>query len=172
MTNLREVYKIFEVVMFLLISFWRDDFLQFMGIDLEIKDILSVHYTTKYGKQVILDFVFQATNNRVYDLEFQHPFADDDDLDRFGFYNIILETFVKEIVETIIVNYTKKPDDNFKIVHRGFSKSFHPKQHYVGECDFKTHFRNIKKKVKTYSQSGAISKFTPIEEVAMLVRCV
>ena len=171
MDDFRNVHDIYDVLLRLIVPIWLNHFLEFMGIDVEIEEILKTDLTTHKGKKRYLDFLFRATNSKIYHLEFQFPYADMDDLKRFFSYNILASYKYESIVETIIINFSIKINENFKSYTSDKSKTFHPPQYHIGQHDFKTSFRNIKNKVETYIQTGKIGKITPIEELAMLLQC-
>lgn len=172
MDNLRGIHDKYDVIMLLIILVWSDSFLEFMGIDLKINKVLSTKHSTHYGERRLMDFIFRGMDCKIYNLEFDFPRVTHKRMSRYFFYNILAETIFKGIVESIIINFTRKTNNSSLVYHSGFSKSFHPRQFYIGDCDFRKHFRNIKKKVKSYNQTNNITKLTPLEELALLLQSV
>ena len=125
----------------------------------------SKDITSLYGKQVFTDFIFEGMDNIIYNMEFEYPYAEPNDMLRFFMYNILNEFMFEGRIESFIVNFTSKRKNEIDEVSLGFSKSFHPKHFYLGDFDYAAAFQNIKMKVKTYNQTGKIIKITPVDNL-------
>ena len=130
MDDLRGIHDKYDVIMLLVIVVWLDSFLEFMGIDLKIDEVLSTKHSTLFGERRLMDFIFRGMDFKIYDVEFDFPHVTHERMSRYFFYNILAETAFKGIVESIIINFTKKTGDTSSVYRSGFSKSFHPRQYY------------------------------------------
>lgn len=158
----REIHDIYDVIMKIIISTYTVDFLKFIGIDKNIKKILKTDFVKLDGKKIYLDFLCLFEDGTIGHIEFQFPKANPKDLDRFFDYNIVAEVKYGTRAETYIINFTAKKDKDItrKI---GESKSFHPKQIYLGDIDFKKYWENINMKAKSNL------KLTSFEEITLLI---
>ena len=53
----RKVYKIYDIMLKLLVLIYGDYFLKFLNLDEEIKQILNIEFTNIKGESLYLDFL-------------------------------------------------------------------------------------------------------------------
>lgn len=144
----RKIHEIYDVILKIIIAVYGTIFLSFMGIDGEIKDVLSVEITTLTGSKMYLDFLCLLKDGGLCHIEFQHPHAGPDDFDRFFNYNISSEFVHQKRSETYIFNFDFEKAKS-KIRRIGKTKCSKPIQFFLGDVDFDEYLKNINIKVKS-----------------------
>lgn len=144
----REIYKIYDFIMKLIIIFYLNEFLMYIGEERKIVEILNTEIPTLNGKTRYLDYLCRLDDCSLCNIEFEFPVAYSQDLERFFDYNIVVQIDQGEITESIVINFTKKGIGSEKI-DIGKSKSFHPKNVYLGDIDYIKELEKIKEKVNT-----------------------
>ncbi|WP_407423624.1 hypothetical protein [Methanobrevibacter sp.] len=161
----REIHPVYDVILKMIVLIYGTSFLNYIGIEKEIKSILGVEFVTLTGKKYILDFLCQLDDDAICHIEFQFPSASPKDLDRFFDYNILSQVQHQKLTETLVFNFisSKSKDLTIKI---GKSKSFHPEHFYLGDVDFETYLKNINIKSKSNI------KLTEFEEMTLMLICI
>ncbi|MDO5860045.1 hypothetical protein [Methanobrevibacter sp.] len=161
----REIHDIYDVILKIIATVYKNDFLRYIGIEHEIKKILNVELTTLIGRKLYLDFLCLLENDTLCHIEFQFRKANPDDLDRFFNYNITAQVRYQKLTDTILFNFTFKKSEE-KTRRIGKSKSFHPKYFYLEEKDIEKTIQkiNIKSKLK--------SELTSDEEITLMLLCL
>ncbi len=158
----QEIHDIYDVILKIIIIVYNVTFLNYIGIEKNIKKILKTEFVTVNGKKYYLDFLCQLEDDTLCHIEFQFPKAQPNDLERFFNYNITAEVRHGHLTETTILNFTsKKIKDTIR--HIGKSKCFKPKQVYLGDIDFRSYWRNINMKAEQNV------KLTGFEEITLLL---
>lgn len=67
----REIHKIYDAILKLIILSYPDEFLSYLGVEKSIKQILHTEIITKKGRQLYLDFLCQLEDNTLLNIEFQ-----------------------------------------------------------------------------------------------------
>ena len=158
------VHDVYDVILKIIINFWTNLFLQFIGIDEEVKVILKTEFETLYGKKIYLDFLCELKNGDLFHIEFEFPSARNDELIRFHFYNCIIRFFHDGDLETFVFNFSSKRKELKSEIRQ--SISFHPPSFNLADVNFDEYCDNINIKVKTNN------KLTGIEEIILMLRCL
>lgn len=162
---IRKIHSVYDVILKIIVLIYKTSFLNYIGIEKEIKANLSVEFVTLTGKKYILDFLCLLNDDTLCHIEFQYPSATPGDLKRFFDYNILSQTKHQKLTETLVFNFTSgKKKDSF--INIGKSKSFHPEYFHLGDADFKTHLKNINIKSKSNT------KLTEFEEITLMLICL
>ena len=138
----RDIHDIYDVILKIIITVYGTLFLNFIGIDEEIDEILNVEIITLKGSKLYLDFLCRLKNGKLQHIEFQYPEAEPKHYNRFFRYNILVEGRNLERTETLIFNHGCKTKEE-KPERMGETKCFMPKQFYLGDVDFESHIQNI-----------------------------
>lgn len=138
----RDVHDIYDVILKIIISVYGTLFLNYIGIEDEIKEILNVEFTTLTGKKGYLDFLCLLKNGNLCHIEFQYPKAEPKDLDRFFNYNIRSEVRYQKRAETTLFNFSRKSNEE-KPRKIGETKCFKPHNFYLADVDFERHIEKI-----------------------------
>lgn len=112
----------------------------------KIVEVLNTEIPTLNGKTRYLDFLYRLDDGSICNIEFEFPVAYSHDLERFFDYNIVVEINEGEITDTIVINFKESGYGSTEI-EIGNSKSFHPKNVYLGDIDYLAELEKIKKKV-------------------------
>lgn len=138
----REIHKIYDAIMRIIIIAYLPEFLKYIGEDGEIAEVLKGDITTLNGSTKYLDFLCRLKDGTLFNVEFQFPVAYSHDLKRFFKYNITVELKYGETAETIVFNFSTslKGDSELSI---GKSKDFHPNIFYLGDIDFEEELEKI-----------------------------
>ena len=167
----RKVYKIYDIMLKLLVLIYGDYFLKFLNLDEEIKQILNIEFTNIKGESLYLDFLCLLKNDNLRHIEFQKKKPDCDDYTRFRKYAIAAEAHYGQKTYTLIVRYCKTKNELETMdSEEGICVYF--KYFYLGSVDFEDIIKKINIKVDTYKKSNVIIKITPLEEIALLVMCL
>ena len=158
----REIHNLYDVILKIIAVVYGTIFLNYIGIEGEIKEILNVEFTTLTGSKLYLDFLCRMSDDTLRHIEFQYPRAGPEDAPRFFRYNIVAEARYLVSVETTVFNFTSG-SGNKKIHDIRESKSFHPPQFNLGDVDFEEYMDNINIKVKSNTQ------LTHFEEITLLL---
>lgn len=161
----RNVHDIYDVILKIIILVYREKFLEFIGVNKNIKEVLKTEFVTFDGSKYYLDFLCLLDDDTLCHIEFQFPKARPCDLDRFFDYNIVAQVTHGSLTETIIINFTSKKFAE-KIRRIGKSKCFNPHYVYLGDIDYVGYWRKINIKVESNL------KLTVFEEIAILVTCL
>ena len=175
----REVHKIYDYIMKVIIIVYLNEFLMYIGDERKITEVLKTEIPTLNGKTRYLDFLSRLDDGSLCNIEFEFPVAYSDDLERFFDYNIVVQIDQGKITESIIINFTKSGvgNDEIKI---GNSKSFHPKNVYLGDIDYIKELEKIKQKVNPNCSSWenvnndkeSNIQLTYKEELHLLIMCL
>ena len=167
----RKVYKIYDIMLKLLVLIYGDYFLKFLNLDENIKQILNIEFTNIKGESFYLDFLCLLKNNELRHIEFQKKKPDSDDYTRFRKYAIAAEAYYGQNTRTLIVRYCKTKNEKKTI---GFKKGLILilDYFYLGGVDFEDVIEKINIKVATYKKSNVITKISPLEEISLLVMCL
>ena len=157
-----KIHDIFDVILKLIILVYGEVFLNYIGIEEEIDEILNVEFVALNGTKRYVDFLCRLKNGKLLHVEFQYPYAKDDDEIRFFDYNIQAQVKYETITETAIFNFTENRKDS-KPISIGETKFFNPRKFYLGDVDFKRYCKNINKKSKSNS------KLSHFEEITLLL---
>lgn len=159
----REIHKIYDFVLKVIMIVYGIDFLRYIGEERKISKILKTELIALKGDIKHVDFLCELEDGTLCHLEFQFPVAYLEDLKHFYGYNILIEmTYNFNIADTIIVNFTQCTN-GVKKYNRGSSKEFKPKQIYLGDTDYLEILENIKSKVDTNI------KLTSKEEIDLML---
>ena len=158
----REIHDIYDVILKIIIVVYGTIFLNFIGIDGEIDEVLSVEITTLTGIKLYLDFLCLLKDGTLCHIEFQYPHADSDDWDRFFNYNISAEFKYQKRAETYVFNFDFRKKRS-KIKGIGKTKCYRPIQFFLGDVDFEECIDNINIKVKS---NKALTNF---EEIVLML---
>ena len=158
------VHDVYDVILKIIIMSWKAIFLQFIGIDEEIKKVLKTEFETIYGKKAFVDYLCRLKNNKLLHIEFQFPSAGEKDLIRFHFYNSIIKFCYKGDLETFVFNFSSKRKDLKTEIGQGIS--FHPPNFNLSDVDFDEYLDKINIKVNTNK------KLTGFEEIILMLRCL
>jgi hypothetical protein len=139
----RNIHDIFDVILKIIAVVYGTIFLNYVGIQEEIDEILNVEFTTIKGNKLYLDFLCRLKNGTLLHIEFQYPNADDNCSDRFFKYNITAEVRHEGLTETLIFNFTRRIKEA-KPQKRGHSKSFTPYQFIWGMLILKLTCKTLK----------------------------
>ena len=142
-----------------------EDFLSFIGINKNIKEVLKTEFVTLNGDKYYLDFLCLLDDDTLSHIEFQFPKARPHDLDRFFDYNIVAQVTYGSLTETTVINFTSKKFSE-KIRRIGRSKCFNPDYIYLGDIDYTGYWRKIN--IKDESNL----KLTVFEEIVVLLTCL
>lgn len=156
----REIHDIFDVILKIIAVVYGTIFLNYIGIEGEVEEILNIEFTTLAGSKLYLDFLCRMKNNTLRHIEFQYPRAGAEHSPRFFRYNIVAEARYLTITETTVFNFTQGLG-NEKTQAMGESKSFHPHHFNLGDVDFEKYMENINMKVKSNT------KLTHFEEITL-----
>ena len=140
-------HQIYDSILKIIITVYLSEFLEYIGIDKEIEEVLKTEITTISGRTVYLDFLCKTNDGKLYNIEFQLKSPKVDDLTRFYDYNIIANVRYDKITETVIVNFRTRKS-GCKQTKIGESIEFHPKYFNLGDIDYKKILNNIEEKVK------------------------
>ena len=143
----RNVHDIYDVILKIILAVYASVFLNFIGIEKEIKEILSVEITTLSGNKLYLDFLCLLEDDTLCHIEFQYPNAKPEDYERFFNYNIAAEVRYQKRAETYVFNFTSKKKS--KYIKIGKTKVFCPIDFNLDDIDFKYFFKKINIKVKS-----------------------
>ena len=157
----RNIHDIYDVILKIIIAVYGSVFLNFMGIEKEIKEILSVEITTLSGNKLYLDYLCLLDDNTLCHIEFQYPNAKPEDYGRFFRYNVAAEVRYQKRAETYVFNFTSKKKS--KCIKIGKTKAFNPIYFNLDDIDFKYYFKKINIKVKSNIS------LTNEEELALLL---
>lgn len=161
----REIHDIYDVILKIISMAYGNVFLRYIGLEGEIKKIEKTEIATIAGSKLYLDFLCLLETDIYYNIEFEFPKADNDDIERFFNYNITTQARHQKLTETMVFNFTSKiKDENPKMI--GKSKSFHPKHFYLGDIDFEMEMEKIKSKVKSNI------KLTSFDEITLMLMCL
>ena len=158
----RNIHDIYDVILKLIIAVYGSVFLNFMGIEGELKEELSVEFTTLTGNKFYLDFLGLLDDDTLCHIEFQYPHAKSVDDERFFKYNISAEVRHQKRAETYVFNFDFK-NIEFKFKKMGKTKCFCPINFYLEDIDFKKFFENINIKVNS---NTSLSNY---EEIILLL---
>ena len=173
----REIHKIYDLIMKLIILLYLNEFLTYIGEERKITEILNTEIPTLKGKTRFLDFLCKLDDDTICNIEFQFPVAYSDDLERFFDYNIVVEIDQNETTDSIVINFTESGMGNSEI-EIGNSKNFHPKNVYLGDIDYIEELEKIKKKVYSGSEEKLNKnkesniQLTFKEELHILIMCL
>ena len=175
----REIHKIYDYIMKVIIIVYLNEFLMYIGDERKITEVLKTEIPTLNGKTRYLDFLSRLDDGSLCNIEFEFPVAYSDDLERFFDYNIVVQIDQGKITESIIINFTKSGVGNDKI-KIGNSKSFHPKNVYLGDIDYIKELEKIKQKVNPNCSSWenvnndkeSNIQLTYKEELHLLIMCL
>lgn len=131
------VHDVYDVILKLIILVYSVDFLKYIGITKDIKEILKTEFTRLDGKKFFLDFLCRLEDDTLCHIEFQFPKARLDELNRFFDYNIIAQVTHGKITETVVLNFTRKKASD-EMISIGKTKKFLPMIVYMGDIDFET----------------------------------
>ena len=175
----REIHKIYDYIMKVIIIVYLNEFLMYIGDERKITEVLKTEIPTLNGKTRYLDFLCRLDDGSLCNIEFEFPVAYSDDLERFFDYNIVVQIDQGKITESIIINFTKSGvgNDEIKI---GNSKSFHPKNVYLGDIDYIKELEKIKQKVNpncgswenVNNDKESNIQLTYKEELHLLIMCL
>ena len=169
----REVYKLFDVILKIIILTYLSDFLQYIGEKRRIIEVLKTEITTLNGRTRYLDFLCLLDDDTICHVEFQFPYAHTDDMPRFFDYNIVAQIRYDKLTETIVFNFEEE-NKGAKESPIGYSKDFHPKSFYLGDIDFEEELEKIHLKLnlgqleKIISNDKTNIKLTHEEELHLL----
>ena len=161
----RDIHDIYDVILKIIILVYGEDFLSFIGINKNIKEVLKTEFVTLKGNKLYLDFLCLLDDDTLCHIEFQFPKARPYNLDRFFDYNIVTQVTQGALTETIVINFTSKKFSE-KIRRIGRSKCFNPDYVYLGDIDYEGYWRNINIKVESNL------KLTVFEEIVVLLTCL
>ena len=161
----REIHKIYDTILKLIILSYPDEFLSYLGVEKSIKQILHTEIITKKGRQLYLDFLCQLEDNTLLNIEFQFTGPYKNDLERFHDYNIHSECEYDSRCETLIISFRKEGSGQ-KTRKIGKTKSLHPEIIYLGNTDFKKILNSIENKAKINL------KLTKEEEISLMIMCL
>lgn len=161
----REIHKIYDAILKLIILSYPDEFLSYLGVEKSIKQILHTEIITKKGRQLYLDFLCQLEDNTLLNIEFQFTGPYKNDLERFHDYNIHSECEYDSRCETLIISFRKEGSGQ-KTRKIGKTKSLHPEIIYLGNTDFKKILNSIENKAKINL------KLTKEEEISLMIMCL
>ena len=167
----KKIHKFFDLMLKIIVYLYKEDFLRFIGIDEEIKEILEVEIQTQHKKYVYLDFLCLLANNTICHIEFQYKKPTDEDFKRFFKYNISSENRYGHITETLIFRFCSMKKEQ-KTMKMGKSKTYNMRYFYLGSVNFKEIFRNINIKVNTYTKTNKVIKLTAREDLGLLLICL
>ena len=175
----RDIRKIYDFIMKLIIIFYLNEFLIYIGEERKIVEILNTEIPTLNGKTRYLDFLCRMDDGSICNIEFEFPVAYSHDLERFFDYNIVVEINEEMITDTIVINFKQSGYGSSKI-EIGNSKSFHPKNVYLGDIDYLGELEKIKKKVnldcndleKINKDKESNIQLTFKEELHLLIMCL
>ena len=139
--NYGNVHDVYDVILKIIIQVWASLFLQFIGIDEEVKEILKTEFITRYGKKIYVDFLCKLKNDDLFHIEFEFPSARDDDLNRFHFYNSIIRFFYEGDLETFVFNFSSKRKELTSEIKQ--SISFHPPSFNLADVNFDEYCNKI-----------------------------
>lgn len=94
-------HQIYDSILKIIITVYLSEFLEYIGIDKEIEEVLKTEITTISGRTVYLDFLCKTNDGKLYNIEFQLKSPKVDDLTRFYDYNIIANVRYDKITETV-----------------------------------------------------------------------
>ena len=154
------------MILKLIIVFYEAVFLQYIGIDVEIDEVLSVEIPSFHGEKRILDFLCKLKDGSLFNVEFQFPKADPEDKLRFFGYNIASQIRHSAIAETMIINFTSRKSGHFEEIIIGKCKKFMPMQFFLGDIDFDKILENIIKKCEQNI------KLTGHDEISLMLMCL
>ena len=160
----RNVHDIYDVILKIIIIVYGVVFLNYIGVEKNIKKILKTEFITLNGEKLYLDFLCLIDDGTLCHVEFQFPKARPIDLDRFFNYNIVAEVKHGLLTETIVINFTSKSDIKTRKI--GDSKSFHPKQVFLGDIDFDGYWQKINIKAESNL------KLDGLEEITLMLTCL
>ncbi|MDO5859160.1 hypothetical protein [Methanobrevibacter sp.] len=155
----RDIHDIYDVILKIIISVYGKHFLNYIGIDEDIKEVLNVELTTLNGNKLYLDFLCLLKNDTISHIEFQYPKSQPKHLDRFFNYNIVAQAKYQKTVDTTIFNFTHKLDDE-KPQRMGQTKCFIPSRFYLGDVNFEEYIRNINIKLESNTQLSHSEEIT------------
>lgn len=163
----------------LIIILYLNEFLIYIGEERKIVEILNTEIPTLNGKTRYLDFLCRMDDGSICNIEFEFPVAYSHDLERFFDYNIVVEINEEMITDTIVINFKQSRYGSSKI-EIGNSKSFHPKNVYLGDIDYLGELEKIKKKVnldcndleKINKDKESNIQLTFKEELHLLIMCL
>ena len=161
----RNIHDIYDVILKIILVVYREDFLSFIGINKNIKEVLKTEFVTLNGDKYYLDFLCLLDDDTLSHIEFQFPKARPHDLDRFFDYNIVAQVTYGSLTETTVINFTSKKFSE-KIRRIGRSKCFNPDYIYLGDIDYRGYWRKIN--IKDESNL----KLTVFEEIVVLLTCL
>lgn len=175
----RDIRKIYDFIMKLIIILYLNEFLIYIGEERKIVEILNTEIPTLNGKTRYLDFLCRMDDGSICNIEFEFPVAYSHDLERFFDYNIVVEINEEMITDTIVINFKQSGYGSSKI-EIGNSKSFHPKNVYLGDIDYLGELEKIKKKVnldcndleKINKDKESNIQLTFKEELHLLIMCL
>lgn len=154
----RNVHDIFDVILKIIATVYGAVFLNYIGIDEEIEEVLNVEFTALDGSKHYLDFLCLLKNDTLCHIEFQYPKAEFSDLDRFFNYNILAQVRYGRVTDTLIFNFTYGNEGMKSKI--GKTKCFCPQQFYLGDVDFRGYFKKINIKEKSYNQLSHFEEIT------------
>lgn len=161
----KEIHKIFDKILKLILIEYADEFLLYIGVDKAMKKILHTEITTKKGRTLYLDFLCELKDGTLLNIEFQITGPDGYDLDRFHDYNIHTQTLYDTICETIVISF-KTSKSGQKTRRIGKTKSIHPIFIYLGDIDFEKILNTIENKAKNNI------KLTNMDELSLMLMCL
>ena len=175
----RDIRKIYDFIMKLIIILYLNEFLIYIGEERKIVEILNTEIPTLNGKTRYLDFLCRMNDGSICNIEFEFPVAYSHDLERFFDYNIVVEINEEMITDTIVINFKQSGYGSSKI-EIGNSKSFHPKNVYLRDIDYLGELEKIKKKVnldcndleKINKDKESNIQLTFKEELHLLIMCL
>lgn len=152
----RNIHKIYDVLMKIIILTYLSEFLKYIGEMREISEILQTEITTLNGRTRNLDFLCRLLDDTLCHVEFQFPVAYPNDLKRFFDYNITAEIWYNGIADSTIFNFTEE-NQGAKETKIGKSKDFHPNNFYLGNIDFECELEKINIKLGLQQLENVIS---------------
>ena len=167
----KKIHKFFDLMLKIIAYLYKEDFLRFIGINKEIKEILEVEIQTQHKKYVYLDFLCLLADDTICHIEFQYKKPTDEDFKRFFKYNISSENRYGYITETLIFRFCSMKKEQ-KTMKMGKSKTYNMRYFYLGSVNFEEIFRNINIKVNTYTKTNKVIKLTAREELGLLLICL
>lgn len=155
----RDIHDIYDVILKIIANVYGTLFLNYIGIEQEIKEILNVEFTTLTGNKLYLDFLCLLKDGTLCHIEFQYPRAEPNDLDRFFKYNVHAEVRYQSRAETFIFNFSQKIGIE-KPRKIGKTKCFNPHNFYLGDVEFDKYIEKINIKAKSNTQVSNFEEIT------------
>ena len=153
----REIHKIYDVILKIIMLAYAGEFLEYIGENRAIKEILNTEIITKKGRYLYLDFLCLLEDNTLLNIEFQFKSPDGSDLERIFDYNNHAQSLYDALCETVIIHIKNKSSKHVKR-KIGRSKTFHPEHVYLKEKNYYKSLLSIKNKVANNFKLSKIYK--------------